>query len=104
MKRKTIVIVGLTGTLLAGTALTGFMVNAYLGSQRMSLSSDIRSGERRVVIDRTAPRPVVDDKDARVRTSTPRTLPSQRAKGEEAKAPAADLVSSIWKISDLLPE
>ena len=31
MKRKTIIVAGLTGSLLAGTALTGFLVNAYLG-------------------------------------------------------------------------
>ena len=43
MKRKTIVIVGLTGTLLAGTALTGLMVNAYLSAQKMSISSEIRN-------------------------------------------------------------
>ena len=43
MKRKTIVIVGLTGTLLAGTALTGLMVNAYLSPQKMSISSEIRN-------------------------------------------------------------
>ena len=89
MKRKTIVIVGLTGSLLAGTALTGFMVKAYLGSQRTSIESGISSGERHVVIDQIAPPPVVVDEDGRGRTSTPQALPVQPRKTEEAKAPAA---------------
>ena len=89
MKRKTIVIVGLTGSLLAGTALTGFMVAAYLGSQRTSIEANIRSGERHVVIDQAAPPPVVDDKDGRARPSTPQALPPQPRKTEEAKAPSA---------------
>ena len=93
MKRKTVIIVGLTGTLLAGTALTGFMVNAYLNSKKMSISSGIDSGERHVLVDQAAPRPAVTDKDGRGRTSTPQILPSQQPrKTEEAKAPAAPVV------------
>jgi len=37
MKRKTIVIVGLTGTLLAGTALTGFMGYKFLTAKQQEL-------------------------------------------------------------------
>ena len=43
MKRKTVFI---TGVLLAGTALTGFMVNAYLGSQRSNIAPRTSSVER----------------------------------------------------------
>lgn len=88
MKRKTIIIVGLTGTLLAGTALTGFMVNAYLSGQKTSIESDVLYHNPPKQI-QAAPRSVVDDKDGRGRTSTPQTLPSQPRKTEEVKAPDA---------------
>ena len=59
MKRKTVIIVGLTGTLLAGTALTGFMVNAYLGSQKLMIMGEIRSSNSPQYIQaQPAPAPV----------------------------------------------
>lgn len=57
MKRKTIVIVGLTGVLLSGTALTGFMVNAYLSSSKSNIRSEISSGERQYIQVQPAPAP-----------------------------------------------
>lgn len=57
MKRKTIVIVGLTGALLSGTALTGFMVNAYLSASKSNTMSEISSGERQYIQVQPAPTP-----------------------------------------------
>lgn len=81
MKRKTIIIVGLTGTLLAGTALTGFMVNAYLSGQKLGISSNIRANSPQHV--QAQPAPVFQP------APVPRAVMPQPAKSEEAKAPPA---------------
>ncbi|MEN8195193.1 MAG: VWA domain-containing protein [Pseudomonadota bacterium] len=83
MKRKTIVIIGFTGVLLAGVSGA-----AILAGQSWRAEKNI-SGERHLLVDPTAPQSVVDDKDGRGRTSTIQPLPVQPRKTEEAKAPAA---------------
>lgn len=89
MKRKTVIIVGLTGTLLAGTALTGFMVNAYLSEQKLGISSNIRANSPQHV--QAQPAPVVQPTPKRViaPAPVPRTVMPRSAVSEEAKAPTA---------------
>ena len=70
MKRKTIIIVGLTGILLTGTALTGIMATAYLGREKqISISEGVSDGRQYI---QAQPAPVVNQAP----------MPRSRADGE----------------------
>ncbi|MDH5411566.1 MAG: VWA domain-containing protein [Alphaproteobacteria bacterium] len=70
MKRKTIIIVGLTGILLTGTALTGIMATAYLSREKqISISEGISDGRQYI---QAQPAPVLNQAP----------MPRSRADGE----------------------
>jgi Ca-activated chloride channel family protein len=70
MKRKTIIIVGLTGVLLTGTALTGIMATAYLSREKqISISEGISDGRQHI---QAQPAPVLNQAP----------MPRSRADGE----------------------
>jgi Ca-activated chloride channel family protein len=85
MKRKTVFI---TGILLAGTALTGFMVNAYLSRHELKIADQIRSGGQ------SAPALLALDSFAKPASpapqAQPRVLMEQKAKKELYYAPEAE--------------
>ena len=70
MKRKTIIIVGLTGVLLTGTALTGIMAAAYLSREKqISISEGVSDGRQYI---QAQPAPVLNQAP----------MPRSRADGE----------------------
>ena len=86
MKRKTIIVAGLTGSLLAGTALTGFLVNAYLGPNERYIVDQLRPSDQQPVQVRPAPTPA----PAPAPTARPRELVESKARTEHGYAVEAE--------------
>jgi Ca-activated chloride channel family protein len=79
MKRKTIVILGFTGVLIAGTALTGFMATQYMATRQADIKSAIDGNGPMQIAPTPAPYP-----------THPRELTEMKAKRETGYAREAD--------------